>query len=175
MASALETLKRRHGIDRMVLGGQSGGARVAAQLLVSGRTDIACGVMASGAYGIPGRRGGGRMSTNIWGEPSKSYLIPLRSIEGVLADGKRRLFVVGDPRDKRAEFAEQREWADALRRAGHHAVLLEAPGGGKEFHYRGRVAMEVAGMCASGKSDREIASYVGKLKPQVERKLPVVK
>lgn len=175
VASALETLKRRHGIDRLVLGGQSGGARVAAQLLVSGRTDIACAVMASGAYGIPGRRGGGRMSTNIWGEPSKSYLIPLRSIEGVVQDGKRRLFVVGDPRDKRTAFGEQREWADALGRAGHHSVLLEAPGGGEEFHNLGSVAMEVAGMCASGKSDSEIAGYVGNLERQVQRKLPIVK
>ncbi len=175
IASAVDTLKQRYGFDRLVLGGQSGGARVVAQLLTSGRRDIDCAAMASGAYGIPGRKGGGRMSTNIWGDPSKSYLIPLRSIDGVVHDDRRRLFVVGDRRDKRTAFAEQREWADALRRAGHHAVLVEAPGGGKEFHSLGSVAMRIAGMCVGGKSDGVISAYAHDLKRRAERTLPTVK
>lgn len=160
ITSAVSQLKQRYGHNRLVLGGQSGGARLSAQLLASGRTDLNCVVMASGAYGIPHAKSGGRMPTNIWGEPSRSYLIPLRSIDDVVTDGGRRLFVVGDLRDKRTPFAEQREWAEALKRAGHHVVLLQARGRGKEFHGLSQAGLRIAGMCAAGESDRAISAYV---------------
>lgn len=164
IASAIEGLKQRYGLRKLVLGGQSGGARLAAQMLASGRSDIACAVMASGAYDIPTRKGGGRMSTNIWGEPSRSYLIPLRSVSEIVQDGARRTFVVGDPRDKRTPFPEQRKWANALQQAGHHAVLLSAEGRGKEFHGLSSLAIRIAGMCATGKDDRAISNVARKAK-----------
>jgi len=160
MASALAELKQRHRIKRLVLGGQSGGARLTAQLLVSGRTDISCAVMASGAYDLPRLKGGGRTATNIWGEPSKSLLVPLRSIDGVVVDGRRRLYIVGDPRDQRTPFPEQRKWAMALQQTGHHAVLLEAAGRGKENHGLSNAALQIAGMCAAGRSDQAIKAYI---------------
>jgi pimeloyl-ACP methyl ester carboxylesterase len=168
IASAIDALERRYGVERLVLGGQSGAARIAAQLLTSGRGDIHCAAMASGAYGVPGRKGGGWMSTNIWGEPSKSYLIPLRMVPGVLHDVERRLFVIGDRRDKRTQFPEQRDWADALRRA-------VAPGGGKESHYLGEVAMRVGEMCARGESDGPIEAYAASLRRGAKRTLPTIK
>lgn len=160
IAAAITALKQRHGIRHLALAGQSGGARLAAQLLASGRTDIQCAVMASGAYGIPHARRGGRMPTNIWGEPSHSYLIPLRNIDGVSPDPRRRVYVIGDPRDKRTPFPEQREWAEALQNAGHHAVLLTAAGGGEDHHYLSQVSLDVAGMCAADKSDQAIRQYM---------------
>lgn len=163
IAAAIDELKRRHGIDRIVLGGQSGGARLSAQLVASGRTDIDCAVMASGNYGIPRKKGGGRMSTNIWGTPSRSYFIPLRNVQSVADDTSRRLFVVGDTRDQRTPFDGQREWANALQQAGHNVVLLTAPGGGKENHYLTKEAMQIAAMCATGQDDAHIRRYVGGL------------
>jgi pimeloyl-ACP methyl ester carboxylesterase len=160
MAAALAELKQRYGLDRLVLGGQSGGARLAAQMLASGRDDIDCAVMASGAYDLPRLKGGGRTATNLWGEPSRSFLIPLRSIESVVANRERRLFVLGDPRDQRTPFDEQQRWADMLRQAGHHVVLLQGAGQGKEFHGLSGAGMRVAGMCAVGISDQEISRYI---------------
>lgn len=170
MASALEGLKSRHRIKRLVLGGQSGGARLAAQLLVSGRNDIACAAMASGAYDLPRLKGGGRSATNIWGEPSKSLQIPLRDVGNVVVDGKRRLFIVGDPRDERTPFPEQRRWAEALAQAGHHAVLLEAAGGGKEHHGLSTVGLYIAGLCAAGRSDQEIQEFAQRQRAAAGRK-----
>ncbi len=160
VSKAIDELKQRHSLRRIVLVGQSGGARLTAQLLASGRDDIACAVMASGAYGIPGRKGGGEMPTNIWGNPSRSYLMPLRNVEHVVADSRRRLYVIGDRRDRRTPFDGQRKWAEALERAGHRVVLLNANAGGKDHHYLSALAMTLTGMCSAGNDDRAIRNYV---------------
>ncbi len=175
IASAVSLLKQRHGLTRLVLGGQSGGARLVAQLLVSGRRDIGCAVMASGAYGVPRVRGGGRRRTDIWGNPGHRYLVPLRAVSGVVQDRRRRLFVVGDPRDKRAPFSEQRQWAEALQRAGHRTRLLEAAGGGKEFHFLTDLGMRLAGLCAAGRSTQSIANYARSSKSRAGVKPPLRK
>ena len=47
---AVDLIKERHGYQRLVLAGQSGGASVVAALLTLGRTDIICAVPASGSY-----------------------------------------------------------------------------------------------------------------------------
>ncbi|RTL65602.1 MAG: hypothetical protein EKK41_20025 [Hyphomicrobiales bacterium] len=156
---AVDAVKRRFGLNRLILAGQSGGARVIAQLLVLGRTDIACAGMGSGAYGIP-QTVSGKTRTNVFGDPGERYLVPLRMVDRVVPSPERRLFVIGDPLDKRAAFQEQSEWANALIARGHHAKLLDATGSGPEHHGLSTVALYVAGMCASGKSDAEIAAFV---------------
>lgn len=156
---AVDAFKQRYGVSRLVLAGQSGGARLIAQLLVLGRRDIICGVMGSGAYGVPATKSG-KVPTNIFGEPSRRYLVPMRHAQGIQSSGERRLFVIGDPRDKRTPFDGQREWAEQLRGLGHHAVLHEAAGRGPEYHGMSTVSLHVAGLCATGKTDAEIAAFV---------------
>jgi predicted esterase len=156
---AVDSLKQRYGFRRLVLAGQSGGARVVAQLIVLGRSDILCAVLGSGAFGIPETKLG-KVDTNVFGDPGRKYLVPMRQIEGVHASGDRRIFVLGDPRDRRASFEEQRQWAETLRSHGHHAVLHEAVRQGPEYHDLTLVSLQVAGMCATGKSDTEIADIV---------------
>jgi pimeloyl-ACP methyl ester carboxylesterase len=156
---AVDAVKRRFGLNRLILAGQSGGARVIAQLLVLGRTDIACAGMGSGAYGIP-QTVSGKTRTNVFGDPGERYLVPLRLVDRVVPSSERRLFVIGDPLDKRTSFAEQSEWANALIARGHHAKLLDANGSGPEHHGLSTVALYVAGMCASGRSDADITAFV---------------
>ncbi|MDX2203572.1 MAG: hypothetical protein NW223_12545 [Hyphomicrobiaceae bacterium] len=165
---AVEALKRKLGLRQIVLAGQSGGARVAAQLLVLGRSDVACAAMGSGAYGVPAS-GRGKLRTNVFGEPGQRYLVPLRQVERVVPARERRLFVIGDPRDQRTPFEEQRQWAEALGAQGHHAVLHSANGSGPEHHGLSLVALQVAGMCAAGKSDAEIAAYVARQRSEAAR------
>ena len=43
---------------------------------------------------------------------------------------------------------------------GHHAVLLEGTARDPEHHGLSTTALQVAAMCASGKSDQEIAAQV---------------
>jgi pimeloyl-ACP methyl ester carboxylesterase len=160
MNIAVDAIKERHGFYRLALAGQSGGARIVAQLLVLGRRDIACAVMASGAYGVPLARGGGHIRTNIFGEPGRRYLVPLHHAERISVAPERRAFVVGDPRDVRTPFPGQREWADKVKALGHHAVVLEGAARDPEHHGLSTTALHVAALCAGGKSDQEIADKV---------------
>jgi len=160
MSAAIDALKQRYGFRRLALAGQSGGARIVAQLLVLGRSDVVCSAMASGAYGIPLAKGGGHVPTNVFGEAGRKYLVPMQHADGIVASADRRTFVIGDPRDQRTPFAGQREWADKMRALGHHALLLEAVAQDSEHHGLGAVSLYVAGMCASGRSDEQIAASV---------------
>lgn len=160
MDVALERVKERLGIRRLALAGQSGGARIVAQLLVIGRTDIACAAMGSGAYDVPQLQGGGRAMTNIWGNPGDRFLVPMLRAADIPPSSSRRNFIIGDPRDKVAGFAEQRAWADKLASLKHHAELIETEGRGEEFHGTSEKSMRAAAMCAQGRSDAEIRSAV---------------
>ena len=160
MTAAVDALRQRFAIRRLVLAGQSGGSRIAAQLLARGRRDVACAAMGSGAYGLPSLVGGGTVTTNIFGDAPRRFFIPLQNVEGVAADQRRRVFVIGDPQDSRTPYPEQSAWAEKLQAAGHHAVLLIATGSGDEHHGMTSLTLEVAGLCASGKSDAEIKEFV---------------
>jgi hypothetical protein len=160
MSAAVDELKQRYGFRRLALAGQSGGARIVAQLLVLGRRDILCAAMGSGAYGVPLTTGGGRIRTDIFGNPGRKFLVPLQHAEDIASAPERRAFVIGDPRDTRTPFPGQREWAEKLQALGHHAVLLEGAAPDPEHHGLGDVALQVAAMCATGKSDQEIAAQV---------------
>lgn len=160
--AAVDEIKQRHAVQGFVLAGQSGGARLAAQLLITGRRDIECAVMASGAYGLPRLVNGSNVRTDVWGKPGNRYLVPLHNLSDITRDTQRRLYVVGDPRDSRSPFSNQREWAEELARAGHHAVLLRANAEGKEHHGLSSMALLVASLCAAGKSDQTISEIVAK-------------
>jgi hypothetical protein len=156
--ATLDELKRLNSHRGLVLAGQSGGSRVIAQLLGLGRRDIACAVMGSGAYDIPRLKGGGRTAQNIFGDPGRRYLVPMREIANIPAVSTRRLFVIGDPRDTITPFAEQKAWAEALDKLGHHVVLVEAQAEGAEHHGMTSKALAAAGACAAGRPDAEVVS-----------------
>jgi pimeloyl-ACP methyl ester carboxylesterase len=158
MNAAVDALKQRLGYTRMALAGQSGGARIVAQLLVLGRRDIVCAAMASGAYGVPRTRRGGQIRTNIFGDPGQRYLVPMHHAEDIATAPGRRAFIIGDPRDVRTPFAGQREWAEKLQALGHHAVLIEGAATDPEHHGLSTAALRVAALCATGKTDQEIAA-----------------
>jgi hypothetical protein len=160
MNAAIDAIKQRYGYQRLVLAGQSGGARIVAQLLVLGRRDILCAVMGSGAYGVPLAKRGGHIPTNVFGEPGRRYLVPLHHAGSIASAPERRAFVIGDPRDVRTPFPGQREWAEKMQALGHHAVLLEGTARDPEHHGLSATAFRVAALCAGGESDREIAAQV---------------
>jgi len=159
MSGAVDAIKQRYGYRRLALAGQSGGARIVAQLLVLGRRDILCAVMGSGAYGVPLAKGGGHIGTNIFGEPGRKYLVPMHGADSIAVSTDRRAFVIGDPRDARTPFSGQREWAEKMQALGHHAALIEAAAQDPEHHGLSAVALYAAGMCAGGSTDKEIAAF----------------
>jgi hypothetical protein len=159
---ALDAVKERLSLRRVSLAGQSGGARIIAQLMVVGRRDIHCAAKGSGAYDIPRLRGGGTSSTNIFGDPGRRYLVPMRQVENVPRSSDRRTYVIGDRRDTVTPFNEQQAWADKLASLGHHVQLIESVAQGPDYHGMSEKALTAAAMCALGKPDPEIRTAVGK-------------
>ena len=80
--------------------------------------------------------------------------------ESIAFAAARRAFVIGDPRDVRTPFPGQREWAEKMQALGHHAVLLEGAARDPEHHGLSTTALNVAALCAAGKTDQEIAAQV---------------
>jgi hypothetical protein len=160
--AALDAISSKFNLSRLALAGQSGGARIIAQLLVMGRRDIACAAMGSGAYDLPRLVGGGTRSTNIFGDPGRRYLVPMMHVAQISVDGGRRSFVIGDPRDTVTPFPEQQAWAEKLTAGGHHAVLVNAVAEPPEFHGTAKLAITAAALCAKGTNDAEIVRAVQK-------------
>ncbi|MEQ1649985.1 MAG: hypothetical protein ABL898_15505 [Hyphomicrobiaceae bacterium] len=158
MSIALDRLRERLQVQQLALAGQSGGARLIAQMLVLGRGDVMCSAMASGAYDIPQVKGGGTVRTNIFGEPGRRYLVPMTEIAKIPVTRERRQFVIGDPNDKITGFPEQRAWAERLLALGHPVLLIEARGGGKDNHGLSDAAVAVAAACAKGATDGDITT-----------------
>lgn len=158
--AAVDALKDKLGIRRLGVAGQSGGARIIAQLLVIGRRDISCAAMGAGAYDVPRLRGGGTTRTNIFGDPGSGYLVPILKAGDIPSVPGRRSFVIGDPRDKVAPFVEQKAWADKLASLGHHVQLIEAKAKDPDFHGMSEKAIAAAGMCMNEKPDAEIRTAV---------------
>lgn len=120
--------------------------------MVLGRRDIARAAMASGAYDVPRLRGGGTSRTNIFGDPGSGYLVPMLKAADIPVIPGRRMFVIGDPRDKIAPFSEQKAWADKLAALGHQVLLIEAQAKDPEFHGLSEKALTAAALCAKGKA-----------------------
>ncbi len=158
--AAVDALKERLGVRRLAFAGQSGGARIIAQLMVIGRRDIACAAMGAGAYDLPRLRGGGTSRTNIFGDPGRSYLVPMLRAGEIPSLSSRRSFVIGDPRDQVAPFSEQRAWGDKLGSLGHHVLIIEAKAKDPEFHGMSEKSMIAAGMCLAEKNDADIRAAV---------------
>ncbi len=159
---ALDAVKEKLSIRRLSLAGQSGGTRIIAQLMVLGRRDIHCAAMGSGAFDLPRLQGGGTSTTNIFGDPGRRYLVPMRAAENIVKSAERRSFVIGDARDTVTPFSEQKAWADKLASLGHHVQLIEATAQPPDYHGLSEKAVMAAGMCAQGKPDQEIRTAVGK-------------
>lgn len=162
---ALEILKKRLGLDRLVLAGQSGGSTIAASLLTFGRADISCAVLGSGAFEVVDldlafRRSKGSLVTRD--TLARSMYDPSQNIDGVAKDPARRIFVLGDEADQKTPFAQQVRFTNALRKAGHHARVFPIDARGETDHDTARMTIPVAGACARGDSDDKIYEAIPK-------------
>lgn len=174
MIAALDVLKRRLGLDDLVLAGQSGGSTLIASMLTRGRSDVACAVLGSGAYELVDlvhgsiRRGGGEAS-----ERSIARVVydPSTQIEGVPADARRRIFVVGDPADTRTPFDQQQRFAEALTAAGHHARLVPIMATGELRHGATTYSLPLAALCARDASDTRITKAAADMRSSAEKRL----
>jgi hypothetical protein len=169
--AAVDAIKARHGLSRILIGGQSGGAGVTAALLTLGRTDIDCAVATSGVYSVlelaevKYRKMGQRPRAlyDVTGYPNPYD--PIHHVDGIRPDPARRFFLIGDPDDQNTVFPLQKKFYEAVKAAGHHVVLLTGFGRGPDRHGLTHYGYAVSGWCAAGLSDTEIAAKVAAIKP----------
>ena len=162
MNAAIDVIKERYGIAKIALAGQSGGGSIVAGLLALGRTDIVCAVPGSGAFDLTqlaelrAIKAGKPYGPEDRAKYSARFFSPAEHVRQIVADASRRVFVIGDPRDRNTFFVQQREFAERLQNAGHHARILYAPASDALRHGVAQYAIEIAGLCATGDSDTQI-------------------
>lgn len=164
--AALDGLKRRYGIQSWSLGGHSGGGTLVAELLAR-RTDLRCAVISSGASAYRAYLEARGLIKK--GEPLTRF-DPYDSLDKVPSDPARRIFVIGDPREKNVPFSAQTQFYEGLVAHGHAAWLIPLERATDSRHHDlvdfGETATE---MCAAGASKAEIIDTLRKMPAQTPR------
>lgn len=151
--AALNLIKERHRIARLALVGQSGGGHVVARLLTL-RDDVQCAVISSGVVAVRQRAGLHGWATDITGY--RDYVDPVDEVDAIIVDPDRRIFILGDPRDKNTPFVTQTAYFEAVEAAGHDVTLLKAEGGGEAHHSLALTGFKVMRWCLDGLSGSAI-------------------
>ena len=163
--AALDAIKARHGLERVDLVGQSGGATSVGALLTLGRTDVVCAVASSGGYDALARARdiAAQTGQNWRGCDSHGICDPYNvtdHVGSVLKSEQRRVFIVGDPTDANTAFKYQQAFAEKLKGAGSDVTVVEAEATGSQHHSLGFMANRVVGWCNAGFDSERIATLV---------------
>jgi len=153
--AALDALKEKYGIGRFALSGQSGGGHLVAALLAF-RDDVACAVVTSGVVAVRER-----IAAKGWTADSTGYadfLDPMDLVARIPRDPRRRVYIVGDPRDTNVPFEGQAAYHRALVAAGHDASLVRARASGEARHSLSPLGFRVVNGCLEGVPAPEIAA-----------------
>lgn len=159
--AAIDAIKARYGYERIQLTGLSGGGGLVGAALTLGRTDIDCAVAGSGALSIKSRARAlgtkeAQRGLDQTGHPLSAVYDPIDHVGGVRQDGRRRIFVVGDPLDRSVSFESQKEFQEKLVAAGIPATLLTTQASDKMHHRIAPQAQRVAAWCKAGMNDADI-------------------
>lgn len=112
------------------------------------RDDIVCAVTTSGVLAVRLRSEHHGWPTDITGY--RDYFDPVENVQAIVRDPRRRIFVVGDPRDTNTPFHTQAAYADAVGAAGHEVRLLRAEASGRAFHSLATAGFRVTQWCLEG-------------------------
>ncbi len=159
ISAALDLIKQRHGIEELILAGQSGGGHVTSSLLTM-RVDIVCAVPTS-APSSPRIRWEMKGRTTDTTGFADSYE-PFEHLRKAAAHPQLRVFVLGNPQDSNVVWPSQTVMADALQTAGIPVAILEGEGTGPDAHGLSNSARIVAGWCAKEMATDEIVRRAGR-------------
>ena len=165
--AALDAIKARYGYSRIQLAGLSGGGGLVGAVLTLGRIDADCVVVGSGAVSIKSRARAlatkeAQRGLDQTGQPLSDVYDPIDHIDGVQPDSMRRIYIVGDPRDRSVSFDSQKEFQQKLVASGAPAILLAAQANDKMHHRIAPEAQRVASWCKAGLSDVEIQNRLNR-------------
>jgi hypothetical protein len=151
MNAALDAIKQSHGFEGFHLAGQSGGSTLVAGLAAM-RRDITCAVSGSGAlgksYDISSR------------DPARSLVNPLEFVPPIAQNRSVRFFMVTDAADRSVPAKQQTPFVEKMRRAGREIPQYFVAATDDYHHGVVGYTELVAGGCALGRSDADIATAV---------------
>lgn len=164
--AALDGLKKRYGIQSWALGGHSGGGTLVAEMLAR-RNDLRCATISSGASAYRAYlQARGLIKP---GSPLTRF-DPYTSLNSVPSEPKRRILVIGDPREKNVPFSAQRLYYNGLIAHGHAAWLIPLERATDDRHHDlvdfGETANE---MCAAGAGTDKIIETLKAMPEQPPR------
>ena len=164
--AALDALRKRYRIQEWSLGGHSGGGTLVAEMLAR-RNDLRCAVISSGASAYRAYLVARGLAKP--GDASARF-DPYVSLDRVQEDASRRIFVIGDPREKNVPFSAQKLYFDGLIARGHAAWLIPLERATDARHHDlvdfGETATE---MCAAGASTDSIIETLKAMPDQQPR------
>jgi pimeloyl-ACP methyl ester carboxylesterase len=165
--AALDGLKKRYGIGTWALGGHSGGGTLVAEMLAR-RNDLPCATISSGASAYRAY-----LQARGFIKPGQALMRfdPYTSLDKIPADPTRRIFVIGDPREKNVPFSAQKHYFDGLTARGHAAWLIPLERATDARHHDlvdfGETASE---MCAADATTSKIIATLNAMPEQPLRK-----
>lgn len=163
--AAVTQIKQRYGYERIQLAGQSSGGGLVGALMTLGRSDIDCAVIGSGVTSLKTRSShlnspNFQQGKDETGNSLDEVYDPIDHVDAIVRDEERRIFVIGDPRDRTVSFESQREFHEKLVGSGIDSTLLVGEAEDANHHSLGASAQRVAGLCKRGASAAEIHELV---------------
>ena len=152
--AVFDALKERYGIEKFAVSGQSGGGHLVGAVLAD-RTDLLCAVATSAVLAVSLRIRHKGWSTDATGYTD--FYDPIDHVDEIPVDRDRRIFIIGDPRDKEVPFSTQRTYYEAVRAAGHAAWLISTKESrGREHHGLVHQGHKAVKYCSEGMPSAEI-------------------
>lgn len=163
MRAALDAVKAALGYQRISVAGQSGGGSLTGAMLTSGRADLDCVVISSGAVSSKTRLRTSKMTESTrsgydtTGLPVSEVFDAIDHLDKVAGDSKRRVFMLADRRDMAVSYESQKEFADRANAMGVKLKLIEVSATDPQFHGTAVQGIRTVGRCLAGLSDADIA------------------
>ncbi|WP_128932037.1 alpha/beta hydrolase family protein [Bradyrhizobium zhanjiangense] len=152
VAGAVRQIIKRYNIKRYGFAGQSGGGSVASYLLTK-FPDTKCVAFSAACLSLGGLRRAGQIAGGYdYGAPG--IYDPIAHLSEVKVDPDRRLFVIGDEKDKGALFLNLVEYYEAAKSAGHDVTLIRSEGLGN--HILDATGQHAVSWCLQGVPTSEI-------------------
>lgn len=158
--ATLDAISARYHIGRFALVGHSGGATAVGAMLTYGRKDISCAIIESGAFDLIERARILREQNNRKAKPGldttglANPYDPIDHIDGIFADPRRKIIVMGDPRDTVTPYELQRKFADIVKAAGHDVVMSDIEARAPYYHNPGpNPSLDMVAQCIGQLAD----------------------
>ncbi|MET4736691.1 pimeloyl-ACP methyl ester carboxylesterase [Bradyrhizobium japonicum] len=157
--AAIAALRKRYAIEHAAVTGQSGGGANAAYVLTQ-QPDLSCVVLTSSALSMNTILAADVKS--IYDTSNSGLYDPIQHVAEVKPNDARKVFVIGMEGDKFSPFANQKEFAEALKAKGHNVFLIHGKAAGSYGHTLDRTGRTVSKWCLTGIPVQEIIERVEK-------------